>query len=129
MSTFTNTFASAFTALRFALTVAVGAVGAVGAASAVGAAGAAEGNRMHGVWPVGPAHTIVRGFEAPATRYAAGHRGIDLAATVDEPVVATAAGVVSFAGMVVDRPVVSIVHPGGYVSTVEPVSPSGGSRP
>ncbi|MCU1477654.1 MAG: peptidase [Subtercola sp.] len=77
-----------------------------------------------GVWPVGPGHTVLRPFEAPVTRYSAGHRGVDIAADVGQPVLATAAGVVSFAGVVVDRPLISIVQSDGYVSTVEPVRPS-----
>lgn len=65
---------------------------------------------------------IVRAFEAPATPYAAGHRGIDLIATAGTPVVAAADGTVSFAGAVVDRPVLSISSPGGLVASIEPVT-------
>jgi murein DD-endopeptidase MepM/ murein hydrolase activator NlpD len=73
------------------------------------------------VWPVVGDSAVVRPFEAPATRYSAGHRGIDLAAAPNTVVVAPAAGVVSFAGTVVDRPVLSITSDGGLVSSIEPV--------
>ncbi len=73
-------------------------------------------------WPVGPPHGILRPYEAPPTRYAAGHRGIDVGASVGSEVRAPAAGVVSFAGRVVDRPVISITHPDGVISSVEPVA-------
>lgn len=71
-------------------------------------------------WPVAEPHAIARPFEAPPTPFAAGHRGIDIAAEPRTEVLAPAAGVVSFAGWVVDRPVLSITHTGGYVSSVEP---------
>ena len=64
---------------------------------------------------------ILRSFIAPATRYAAGHRGIDVAAALGSPVVAPTDGIVHFAGVVVDRPLLSIRHPGGLVSSFEPV--------
>jgi murein DD-endopeptidase MepM/ murein hydrolase activator NlpD len=73
-------------------------------------------------WPTA-SHTVVRGFEAPATVYAAGHRGIDVAAEVGEPVRAVDDGVVAFAGTVVDRGVVAIDHD-GVRSSVEPVDPA-----
>ncbi|WP_375389741.1 murein hydrolase activator EnvC family protein [uncultured Amnibacterium sp.] len=73
-------------------------------------------------WPTA-SHAVVRGFEAPATVYAAGHRGIDLAAEEGEPVRAVADGVVAFAGTVVDRGVVAIDHD-GVRSSVEPVEPA-----
>ncbi|SDS56257.1 murein hydrolase activator EnvC family protein [Microterricola viridarii] len=70
-------------------------------------------------WPLGIPHIVVRGFQAPATRYAAGHRGIDLEAAVGTAVFAPAAGSVSFAGVVVDRPVLAIRHDGELVSSYE----------
>ncbi len=75
-------------------------------------------------WPVGPGHAIVRGFAAPLTVYGAGHRGIDIAAPAGVTVIAPDDGVVFFAGMVVDRPVLSIQHAGGLVSSYEPVETS-----
>jgi murein DD-endopeptidase MepM/ murein hydrolase activator NlpD len=73
-------------------------------------------------WPVGPRHDVLRPFEAPASTYGAGHRGIDLPGEAGSPVRAPAAGVVSFSGVVVDRPVLSIQHAGDLVSSLEPVS-------
>ena len=75
-------------------------------------------------WPVGPPVVMVEPFRAPPTPYAAGHRGIDLAAAPGDAVRAPAAGVVSFAGPVAGRPVLSIDHGEGVVSSIEPVSPS-----
>jgi murein DD-endopeptidase MepM/ murein hydrolase activator NlpD len=73
-------------------------------------------------WPVGPPHDLVRSFEAPASRYGPGHRGIDIIAGPGEPVRAPADGVVSFSGTVVDRPVLSIQHAEDLVSSFEPVT-------
>ena len=75
-------------------------------------------------WPIAPPRVLVHPFIAPATPYGAGHRGIDLAAPVGAAVFAPANGVVHFAGLVVDRPVVSIEHPGGVISSFEPVAPT-----
>ena len=76
------------------------------------------------LWPLPPPHPVLRGFQAPATLYAPGHRGLDLSSAAGREVVAPAAGVVSFAGVVVDRPVLSIEHADGLVSSLEPVSAS-----
>jgi murein DD-endopeptidase MepM/ murein hydrolase activator NlpD len=69
---------------------------------------------------------MVRPFIAPPTPYAAGHRGIDIATVTgagDSAVVyAPADGVVHFAGVVVDRPVLSIDHGDGVLSSFEPVA-------
>ena len=72
-------------------------------------------------WPVNPPHTISAPYEAPATPYAAGHRGIDLLTSGGDPVLAPADGVVTFVGTVVDRPVLAIGHNGDLVSSFEPV--------
>jgi murein DD-endopeptidase MepM/ murein hydrolase activator NlpD len=75
-------------------------------------------------WPMDPPHVVTRPFEAPSTAYGPGHRGIDIAADPGTEVRAVADGTVSFAGVVVDRPVVSVQHAGGLVSSVEPVVPA-----
>ncbi|WP_329221461.1 M23 family metallopeptidase [Streptomyces sp. NBC_01485] len=59
-------------------------------------------------WPVGTRPAVVRGWEPPATAYARGHRGVDLAAPPGAPVRSVAAGRVSFAGRVAGRGVVSV---------------------
>ncbi|MDM8083550.1 M23 family metallopeptidase [Cellulomonas cellasea] len=66
--------------------------------------------------------TVLRPFERPPATWAAGHRGVDLAAGAGEAVRAPADGTVSFAGLVVDRPVLSIVHTDGRRSSLEPVA-------
>lgn len=71
-------------------------------------------------WPTAPPHVVIRPFIAPATPYSSGHRGIDIRAP-EGVVLAPADGVVHFAGVVVDRPVLSIRHPGGLLSSYEPV--------
>ena len=72
-------------------------------------------------WPVAEPRTIIRPYIAPATPYSAGHRGVDIA-TSDAMVRSAADGVVHFAGVVVDRPVLSIRHPDGLLSSYEPVT-------
>ncbi|WP_378145627.1 murein hydrolase activator EnvC family protein [Cnuibacter sp. UC19_7] len=73
-------------------------------------------------WPVEGAPVVARGYEAPATRYGAGHRGLDLAVGVGGVVLAPADGTVAFAGQVAGRPVLALEHGGGYRSSLEPVS-------
>ncbi|MCE6999768.1 M23 family metallopeptidase [Saccharothrix sp. S26] len=75
-------------------------------------------------WPLAPPHQVVRAFEAPATEYAAGHRGVDLAAPPGTPVLAAADAVVLHAGPVAHRTVVSLLHAGGLRTTYEPVTPT-----
>lgn len=72
-------------------------------------------------WPVEAPHPVIRSYASPATRYSAGHRGIDIAAAPGDLVRAPAAAVVHFVGVVVDRPVVSLRHPSGVLSSFEPV--------
>ena len=66
---------------------------------------------------------VLRGFEPPATRFAAGHLGVDLRARRGATVVSPADGVVRFAGLVAGRGVVVIEHPDGVRTEYEPVAP------
>ena len=102
------------------LTVLTGATSATGAASSAEAASPAA----HWAWPLAPPHAIARPFIAPATPYSPGHRGIDVRGVEGAPVFAPTDGVVHFVGFVVDRPVLSIRHPGGLISSFEPVTTS-----
>ncbi|WP_082227125.1 M23 family metallopeptidase [Demequina rhizosphaerae] len=79
--------------------------------------------------PIAPLRALAL-FVAPAAPWAAGHRGIDLAAARGGTVLSPSAGVVSYSGTVVDRGVVSIDHGGGVVSSLEPVAhaPPAGTR-
>jgi len=73
-------------------------------------------------WPVAAPHPIARPYLAPATPYASGHRGVDLRAAEGSEVRAPDDGVVHFSGVVVDRPVLSIDHGSGVISSYEPVA-------
>lgn len=73
-------------------------------------------------WPIGPPFRVVRPFLAPPTPYSSGHRGIDIGGGLGSEVRAPASGVVHFAGWVVDRPVLSIRHGDGLISSFEPVA-------
>jgi murein DD-endopeptidase MepM/ murein hydrolase activator NlpD len=75
-------------------------------------------------WPLSPIPKVTRYFEPPETPYGPGHRGIDLASAPDAGVLATAEGMVIFAGQLAGRGVVSVDHEGGLRSTYEPVTPS-----
>ncbi|MEE6272714.1 M23 family metallopeptidase [Georgenia wangjunii] len=75
-------------------------------------------------WPTLAEVPVLRAFDRPDAPWASGHRGVDLALAVGAPVHAAADGVVAFAGVVVDRPVVSVQHPDGVRTTYEPVLPA-----
>ncbi|MGI8536667.1 MAG: peptidoglycan DD-metalloendopeptidase family protein [Mycobacteriales bacterium] len=72
-------------------------------------------------WPLDPEPRLVRGYEAPASRYGPGHRGIDLLGAPGQVVSAVADGTVTFAGTVGGVHVVTVDH-GGQVSTYQPVA-------
>jgi murein DD-endopeptidase MepM/ murein hydrolase activator NlpD len=97
-------------------------VGGVGAPAAAADAEPPPAAAATWSWPVAAPHPIVRPYLAPPTAYGAGHRGIDIAAPEGAPVRAPDDGVVHFSGVVVDRPVLSIEHAGGVLSSFEPVS-------
>ncbi|MFD3569828.1 murein hydrolase activator EnvC family protein [Streptomyces sp. NPDC058667] len=80
------------------------------------------------LWPVvPPPPEVLRGWQPPAGPYAPGHRGVDLAAPPDTPVLAPAAGTVTFAGPVGGRGVLTLTLPGTGVpplrTTFSPVTP------
>ncbi len=59
-------------------------------------------------------------FDSSATRYSAGHRGVDLAASPGDPLHSSADGTVYFAGMVAGRPTISVNHGGALRTTYTP---------
>lgn len=74
--------------------------------------------------PLGLPPQVARPFAPPAQPWLSGHRGVDLKGATGGAVVAAAPGTVVYAGVLVDRPVVSIRHEGGLRSTYEPVEAS-----
>lgn len=79
---------------------------------------------VHWQWPVDPPRNILRGFSAGPHPWSPGHRGVDLALPVGNlNVYAAGEGKVVFAGKVVDRMVVSILHRDGIRTTYQPVDP------
>lgn len=74
------------------------------------------------VWPLTPRPAVTRPFDGPPVPWSPGHRGVDLTANVGQAVLAPDAGVVVFAGTVVDRHVITVQHPDGLRSSFEPVS-------
>lgn len=74
-------------------------------------------------WPLSGTPPVLRHFDRPPERWMAGHRGVDLGAR-DGAVRSPADGVVVFAGTVVNRPVLTIDHGDGLLSSFEPVTAS-----
>ena len=64
---------------------------------------------------------VLRMFVAPERPWGRGHRGVDLAVPSSAAIRAPAAGRVVFAGVVVDRPVLTLEHEDGTRSSLEPV--------
>jgi len=71
-------------------------------------------------WPVEQPR-IIRGFDPPAQRWLAGHRGVDISAKPGSAIHAVGAGVITFAGVIAGKPVVVVTH-GALRSTYEPVT-------
>jgi murein DD-endopeptidase MepM/ murein hydrolase activator NlpD len=65
---------------------------------------------------------VLRGFLPPLHPWAAGNRGVDLAAYAGETVFAATSGAVLYAGLLAGRGVISIRH-GSLRTTYEPVDP------
>ncbi|WP_125099963.1 M23 family metallopeptidase [Leucobacter chromiireducens] len=92
------------------------------APSATGAPGAQHTDAALWRSPLAGALDVSGAFRAPETPYTSGHRGVDLPAVPGELVSAPAAGTVTFAGTVVDRPLVSVRVDDATVYSLEPVS-------
>ncbi|WP_297082633.1 M23 family metallopeptidase, partial [uncultured Demequina sp.] len=73
--------------------------------------------------PIAPAR-MLRAASIPRDDWLPGHRGIDLAASAGQQVRSPGAGTVTFAGHVVDRPVITVTHDNGLISSMEPVESS-----
>jgi Peptidase family M23 len=73
-------------------------------------------------WPVPAPWVVARPFEAPATRYASGHRGIDIAVRQGDPILAPVDGTLHFAGFVVDRAALTLEVPGDILVSFEPAT-------
>ncbi|MEV0825600.1 M23 family metallopeptidase [Nonomuraea rubra] len=75
-------------------------------------------------WPLDGTPRILRPFTPPPEPWLAGHRGIDLAAPADTPVLAAGPGTIRFAGPVAGKGVITIDHEGGLRTTYLPVTAS-----
>jgi murein DD-endopeptidase MepM/ murein hydrolase activator NlpD len=69
---------------------------------------------------------VVRPFSGDVGTYSAGHRGVDLAGVVGQNVVSASDGIVTFAGVVAGRGVVTVRHADLIVTEYEPVQASVG---
>ncbi|WP_025618690.1 murein hydrolase activator EnvC family protein [Salinispora cortesiana] len=92
----------------------------------VGSTPAVAGSPSPGVlpafrWPLSGEPPVVRRFDPPPQPWFPGHRGVDLAADAGAPVLAAGDGVVTFAGVVAGRPVLTVTHAAGLRTTYEPV--------
>lgn len=104
------------------LVLALGLVGLVPTVPASGASADATSDPA-GVWPLDPEPEVVAGFDPPADRYGAGHRGVDLAGAAGQAVRTALAGEVTFAGRLAGKGVVTVTH-GDTRTTYEPVTAS-----
>lgn len=75
------------------------------------------------IWlpPLGDSLQVIKHYDLTHGPYAAGHRGIDLPAAETQRVFAPVAGVVTFSGTVVDRPLLSIRVDSETLLSLEPV--------
>lgn len=80
-------------------------------------------------WPLFPKPEVAQPFDPPDKPWLSGHRGADLKPAAGRTpgqanleVLSPADGVVTFAGIVVDRKVITIDHGGGLRSSFEPVA-------
>ncbi|MFD9301152.1 M23 family metallopeptidase [Streptomyces sp. NPDC060048] len=108
------------TAFLFALLLTLSLTAAPAPPDAAGRPGAAV---PPGARPLPAPLTVLRWWDPPPTKYAAGHRGVDLAAAVGAELRAVGPGRVHYAGLVAGRGVLSLTLPNGLRTTYEPVRP------
>lgn len=72
-------------------------------------------------FPLPPTPAVVHTFDGPALPWLPGHRGVDLAAPAGTTVLAPHSGVVTFAGSVAGRAVISVRTESGLTTSLEPV--------
>ena len=70
--------------------------------------------------PFATPHQLIRNYIQPNSDYSAGHRGVDFAVSLDEIILAPSVGMVTYAGRLVNRPVLALSHEGGLKSEFEP---------
>jgi murein DD-endopeptidase MepM/ murein hydrolase activator NlpD len=104
----------------------IGAIGAVGTSAtpptpSVAPAKVTALTTGTWTWPLAPDPRVVEVFHAPPTPWSAGHRGVDLAAAVGQPVLSAGRGRVVFSGAVAGRGVVVVLHSDGLRTSYEPV--------
>ena len=86
----------------------------------LGAAPAAADSNPAGVWPLRPVPAVIHDFDPPADPWGSGHRGVDLAGGVGQPVRSAMPGTIAFVGLIAGKPVVTVSH-GETRTTYEPV--------
>lgn len=64
---------------------------------------------------------VLKGFAKPEKNWLPGHRGVDLNATLGDPIFAAGPGTVLYVGTIAGVPVVSIEHEAGLRTTYQPV--------
>lgn len=73
-------------------------------------AGTRLSSEPSGAWPLTPRPEVVRTFDPPSLRWGSGHRGVDLAGRVGQPVLAALPGQVTFVGRIAGVGVVVVAH-------------------
>ena len=81
----------------------------------------AAGAEQVWLWPVEGEHSIRLEYQAPVTEYGRGHRGLDIPVDTGQEVHAPATGIVTYAGTISDRGVLSL-RVGDYLVSFEPVT-------
>lgn len=90
----------------------------------VPATGASDADPV-GTWPLSPEPAVVGGFDPPEDPWGSGHRGVDLAGRMGQPVLAALPGRVSYVGTIAGRGIVAVEHAGaaaGTRTTYQPVA-------